>query len=287
MTPKQTRCPNCQIVYKVSVTQLTLSQGMVCCAKCSTEFNALVQLVVAPEQDDTYESMHSSQHTTFSQPLDFDAYASEKDVFDIFERKIEGSNINLRTYLNNLNSFNHEPITNFPSLNLSSQHNVASSDGSRHSTLYYVIWSLANLALVFLLIFQIMWFNPNFLERHPVLNSAFISVCHALSCETIDERYSYITIHRISVKAVKDDSVVFKGQLINEYKKGMELPLIKVSLIKDGVVSQTTIKTPSEYLIKSLTGITRIPTKSPYGFEFTIQAAQNSFDQYKLEVIRP
>ena len=45
MTQKQTRCPNCQTVYKVSVTQLTISQGMVCCPKCSAEFNALVHLV--------------------------------------------------------------------------------------------------------------------------------------------------------------------------------------------------------------------------------------------------
>lgn len=285
MTQKQTRCPNCQTVYKVSVTQLTISQGMVCCAKCSTEFNALVHLVITHKDPD--EFYLSSQHSPFSQTIDFEDYASETHVLDIFNRKIEGSNINLRTYLNNLNSFNNDPITNFPSLNLSSQHNIASPDLKAHSKLYYSIWTIANLILAALLVFQILWFNPNFLDRHPFINAAFITTCHAFNCETIDERYMKIRFSNVQLESVLENQTAFKGQLINEYEKGLELPLIKVTLYKDNKVILSRIETPNEYLIDSLNGITRIPTKSPYRFEFIIEKSKKTFDHYKLEVIRP
>lgn len=285
MTQKQTRCPNCQTVYKVSVTQLTISQGMVCCPKCSAEFNALVHLVKI-EKDES-DLMLSSQHSPYSQTLDFEEYASETNVLDIFERKIEGSNINLRTYLNNLNTFNKDPITNFPSLNLSSQHNIASPNPQTHSKLYYLIWAAANSILALLLIFQILWFNPNFLDRHPFINAAFIATCHAFNCETIDERYMQIKVAQVNVIDAKNESTVFKGQLINQYEKGLELPLIKIALMKDDKVILNQIIPPSEYLIDSLNGITQIPTKSPYRFEFSVNKPKISFDRYKLEVIRP
>ncbi len=50
MSEKQTYCPNCFTKYKVSVAQLTVARGMVCCAKCSTNFNALTHLVVDKEE---------------------------------------------------------------------------------------------------------------------------------------------------------------------------------------------------------------------------------------------
>lgn len=42
MNEKQTRCPKCLTVYKVSLTQLTVAQGMVCCPKCNLNFGAVV-----------------------------------------------------------------------------------------------------------------------------------------------------------------------------------------------------------------------------------------------------
>ena len=45
MSNKQTFCPSCSTTYRISVAQLTISQGMVCCAKCSHTFNALSHLV--------------------------------------------------------------------------------------------------------------------------------------------------------------------------------------------------------------------------------------------------
>ncbi len=45
MPEKHTLCPECKTIYKVSVTQLTVAQGMVCCPRCDTTFNALLHLI--------------------------------------------------------------------------------------------------------------------------------------------------------------------------------------------------------------------------------------------------
>ena len=284
MSEKQTRCPNCSTIYKVTVTQLTVAQGMVCCPKCSAEFNALLNL---NQSKDDKVQQPSIARVFDNAPVVIEEYPTENHILDIFDRKPESSNINLRTYLNNLNTFNNDPVTQFPSLNLSSGQHHTDGKLSKKSMVYYSAWSLVNLTLVFLLIFQILWFNPKILERHPLVNAVFIHTCHAFNCETIDERYTYIKTEHIKLKAKGKDQTEFKGVLLNQYKKGLELPLIKVSLIRDGKVSQSSIKTPSEYLIESLHGITRIPTESPFKFHFFINASRNSFDSYKIEVIRP
>ena len=171
MTEKQTRCPNCDSIYKVSVTQLTVAQGMVCCPKCNAEFNALLHLI---QPSSTFSSIDEvSNHTTSQQQDQLNTLHTQNEInlLDIFERKTEDSNINLRTYLNNLNSFNNDSISHFPTLNLGL--GLSHQSHSKHSpkTMYYIIWSVVNLLLVLILIFQILWFNPNILNRSAFLLS--------------------------------------------------------------------------------------------------------------------
>lgn len=287
MTEKQTRCPNCDSIYKVSVTQLTVAQGMVCCPKCNAEFNALLHLI---QPSSTFSSIDEvSNHITSQQQDQLNTLHTQNEInlLDIFERKTEDSNINLRTYLNNLNSFNNDSLSHFPTLNLGL--GLSHQSHSKHSpkTMYYIIWSVVNLLLVLILIFQILWFNPNILNRSALLNSVFINTCNLFNCETIDQRYTYIEVKQIKIKNIGHQSTEFSGVLVNQYEKGLELPLIKVSLIKNGVIHTSLIKAPKDYLIPSLSGITRIPTNSPYKFQFKLNIDRNAFDTYRLEVIRP
>lgn len=284
MSDKQTRCPNCSTVYKVSVTQLTVAQGMVCCPKCSTEFNALLNL---------YEdSIHKKKQvkppvTIVSEPIIVDNNDTEHHLLDIFERKVESSNINLRTYLNNLSSFNNDPITTFPVLNLSASAHLDQKIKPRRNFLYFLSWFVVNLCLVFILIFQILWFNPNLLNKSKFISSSFISLCHAFKCETIDERYTHIAIENLKIKKIKSEQIEIRGDLKNYYKSGLKLPLLKVNLIKNEKIVYSTIIMPQHYLVSSLNGITRIPPNSPYNFKFTLNTSQMTFDDHKLEVIRP
>lgn len=285
MSEKQTCCPNCSSIYKVTVTQLTVAQGMVCCPKCTAEFNALLHLVQPKSSNtDLPQPVETALH--HANPFSVTRHSNEQHLLDIFDRKTDNSNINLRTYLNNLNSFNNEPIANFPALNLSADQSI-SSYTKRKSTGYYVLWSLINLSLIFVLMFQVLWFNPNLLQRSPLLNWVFITTCNVFKCQTIDERYTYIRVSQIQVRALSTNSTEFSGVLTNHYEKGLALPLMKISLMKDGKVISSSIRPPSEYLIESLNGITRIPTQSPYKFQFKLNVPRNAFDTYRLAVIRP
>ena len=288
MSEKQTRCPTCSTIYKVSVTQLTVAQGMVCCPKCLTDFNALLHLV---EQKQVPPSTNAATESNTIHQYALDnalAATKEHDVLDIFERKIESSNINLRTYLNNLNYFNHDPVCPFPTLNLSSGISTEASKITNHKTfIYYAMGSTINLLLILILMFQILWFNPKLLDQSPLLNSFFIYSCNLFNCETLDQRYRHIQISQLTLQADTGNSTVFSGRLVNQYEKGLALPLIKVSLLKHGRVQSSYIQAPSDYLIESLMGITRIPTNQPYRFKFKIKQSINSFDSYNLELIRP
>ena len=148
MSEKQTYCPNCFTKYKVSVAQLTVARGMVCCAKCSTNFNALTHLVVDKEEPcSTTLSIPSASPTQaieIKEPL-IDAPQSEQHLLDIFDRKVENSNIDLKTYLNNLNYFSTEPIGNYPALNWADK----SEQESKSNAWHYVLWIVVNICLTY------------------------------------------------------------------------------------------------------------------------------------------
>lgn len=294
MTEKQTRCPNCQTIYKVSVTQLTVAQGMVCCPKCGTNFNALLNLQVNPQNYDSSKQTDTSQVTipingtsqTFtSTSLN---HQTETHILDIFDRKVENSNIDLRTYLNNLNYFNNEPLHSIPSLNLSQGiKDSARQEKNPRTKFYYASWGFINVALLAILLFQIVWFNPSLTDRYPLINRIFTQTCSILNCDTADQRYKHIVISKLKVTVIDSQQTQFRGQLNNEYSKSLELPLIKVLLKAHDKVVVTYIITPDEYLIESLIGIKRIPKDSPYPFKFIVTASRNTFDSYQLEVIHP
>ncbi len=292
MSEKQTSCPNCLTKYKVSVAQLTVARGMVCCAKCSTNFNALTHLVVDKEETfstatQTNSSLNPVQETYASHELSSDLFISnqkaEQHLLDIFDRKVENSNIDLKTYLNNLNYFSTDPIGNYPALNWSEKTEQEKKYGAGH----YVLWGIINLFLVSLLVLQFFWFNPKILNNSPVISALFNTACQAFKCSIMEENYRLISTNKVKVKQISRQKTQFTGELINYHTQSLALPMIKVNLKDNGETISTYSFMPSEYLIESLQGIQRIPQNSPFKFKFSIPVARKSFDTYSLEIIHP
>ncbi|OTG64101.1 hypothetical protein B9T29_02035 [Acinetobacter sp. ANC 3903] len=291
MSEKQTSCPNCLTKYKVSVAQLTVARGMVCCAKCSTNFNALNHLVV--EKEDTSSTppassslnlkreTHSSNELSPDQPINHPHV--EQHLLNIFARKVENSNIDLKTYLNNLNYFSTEPIGNYPTLNWSEK----AEQEKRYGAWHYVLWGTINLCLVSLLILQFFWFNPKILNNSPVFSALFNTVCQSFSCSIMEQNYHLISTNKLKVKQISKQQTQFTGELINYHTQSLALPIIRVNLKENGQTISTYSFIPSEYLISSLQGIQRIPQNSPFKFKFSVPVARKSFDTYSLEIIRP
>jgi len=290
MSEKQTYCPNCFTKYKVSVAQLTVARGMVCCAKCSTNFNALTHLVVEKDQSSSttptsssnFDDKNPQSNETSAETL-MAGQPPKQHLLDIFDRKVENSNIDLKTYLNNLNYFSTDPIGTYPALNWSEK----SEQENKKSSWNYVLWGVVNLCLISLLIFQFFWFNPKILNNSPVFSALFNTACQAFNCSVMEQNYRLISTNKVKIKKISKKETQFTGELINYHSKSLALPIIKVNLKDNGEIISSYSFQPSEYLIDSLTGIQRIPQNSPFKFKFSLPVERKSFDTYSLEIIRP
>ena len=288
MSEKQTRCPKCTTVYKVTPSQLSVAQGMVCCPKCVINFNALTNLL----ETETIEPIQPTNNRALFSSVEPNSTFAEKhtQILSIFDQKIENSNIDLLTYLNNLNYFNTEPVTALPNLNLSEENFIVlpePTNEKQHGWLYYTLWGLGNISLILIFAFQILWFNPKLMHDSPVLNRMFSSVCTLLTCETVKDQYKFLSFEKVRVKKVAKDQTRFSGVLINRHENSVMIPTIKIVLKEQGeTISYITLK-PQDYLVDSLKSIQRIPSNSPFKFDFTIPKSKNSFDDYSLEIVQP
>lgn len=104
MSDKLTNCPTCFTTYKVTVPQLTVAQGMVCCPKCSTSFNALSHLVVdkalsfsTPEpenapQKNTNTIINVSEFNNTLTPVTVEETPTHH-LLKLFDQKVENSRV--------------------------------------------------------------------------------------------------------------------------------------------------------------------------------------------------
>lgn len=284
MSDKQTRCPKCSTIYKVTLTQLTVAQGMVCCPKCLTNFNALTHLTpVASAQT-------SDSPTHVFPPGQRNQISSEPgtDILSIFERKTENSNIDLLTYLNNLTAFRHGNILTLPALYLS-EHEVRHSDLARKSSAQsrYLLWGSVNAGLMLMLLLLLAWFNPQFLHNSPFLSPAFHQVCKLFNCKTTEAQYALLSLQKVRLTRSGPHEVLFSGTLLNHYQSSLTLPNIQLTLSRQGQETFRTVLRPEQYLENNLSGIQRIPSNRPFKFEFRINQNRNSFDEYNVEIIHP
>lgn len=287
MSEKQTRCPKCSTVYKVSLSQLSVAQGMVCCPKCIINFNALTNLIDSETADTTLTPPNRSLFSSIQPDSSF--AEKQMQILSIFDQKIENSNIDLLTYLNNLNYFNTEPVTALPNLNLSEDNLliVHEQNHEQHGWLYYTLWGLGNIALILVFAFQILWFNPKLMHDSPALNHIFNYACSVVTCKIKNEQYKFLSFEKVKIKRAGKDETSFTGVLVNRHKDSLVIPSIKVILKENGeVITDITLK-PQDYLVDSLKSIQRIPTNSPFRFEFVVPKSKNSFDDYSLEIVQP
>lgn len=286
MSEKQTRCPKCSTVYKVTLSQLSVAQGMVCCPKCVINFNALTNLL----ETETEVLPVQPNRSLFSSIQPDSSFAEKQmQILSIFDQKIENSNIDLLTYLNNLNYFNTEPVTALPNLNLSEDNLLLDQNTAvkQHGWLYYTLWGFGNIALILVFAFQILWFNPKLMHDSPALNYVFDSVCGILKCSKADEQYKDLSFEQVKVKRINKDATNFSGMLVNHHENSVLVPSIKITLKSKGEILSTHFYKPQDYLVDSLKTIQRIPSNSPFRFDLTLQQSRNSFDDYSLEIVQP
>lgn len=291
MSTKQTKCPECSTTYKVSVTQLTVAQGMVCCPKCDTNFNALKNLV----QMDFLQTQHLERELNLQERdtspdadvlhISGDTWSHREDtLLNIFDRKIEQSNINLRTYLNNLNYFNSENLDQLP-VNLPAEPLNIVTKKVRKRTHPVLIWGTISIIVALGTLATLILKKPEIMHDSPTLTKVFTYSCTYLDCVIVDQRYYQFSFNKVRLRRINKHQTDFSGELVNSYERSLFVPNLVVTLKdSDQQVVDVYILKPEEYLIESLTGIQRIPTRSPFKFQFSLPVDRKSFSGYSLEI---
>ena len=170
-----TQCPACETVYQLNLMELNITQGMVRCAHCQHAFDAYSYFIADPNYlppPCTNPVLEFLSHRA-SKPLP-NIPKPEHDlnnphlqhVHHLMVQNVEGSRLNLYTYLNYLDTLN--PVHSHPDTHY--QHSSQKQSNLPQQTyapkkkrkiLYYVIWSVINLLLISLLIAQFI-FLPQF-----------------------------------------------------------------------------------------------------------------------------
>ena len=171
------KCPRCQTIYHLSLMQMNISQGQVRCAHCETRFDAYRSFIYDPEhveapaQNYITEIILPDQHTSKTLPASLVTDSEQSHyVHGVMEQSIEGSRLNLYTYLNYLdlvspvhaglkNDLSHYALkskkeTALP--NLSKKYKTPKRR-KKNKFLYYLVWSIINLGLIGLLAFQFLY----------------------------------------------------------------------------------------------------------------------------------
>ena len=288
MSDKQTQCPECSTVYKVTLPQLTVAQGMVCCPKCDVNFNALSHLVdTSSPQDDLIHEQDAFQFTTHHKAIKSFSF-SNQNILDIFDRKLSDSDITFQSYLNSLKQGHSDGFKQFPDLNLSEGHvKVFDPNDHKRSLFYYATWGIINLLLISILTFQILWFNPEFLDKSPTLKSFFNHACQLTGCETLEQRYTKIKIEKVKMRHLSTQESQFSGSLTNTHEKNLQLPILSVTLLNNQKVVEHYELAPQDYLTQSFQKIERIPKDTTFKFKFNIEKGRKDFNDYRLEIIHP
>lgn len=86
-------CPNCKTHYNISVAQLRIAEGNVCCFKCSHTFNAYTCMDQSQIQQYRHRKTLQLASPNTSKKI-------TSPILAIFQYKTHSSNIDLQTYLN-------------------------------------------------------------------------------------------------------------------------------------------------------------------------------------------
>ncbi len=167
------QCPHCQTTYQLSLEQLSIAQGRVRCVRCQQIFDAYLQFIAKPEPiipltNVDYPTLTLLNHQSFSQKNCTHQHQKQNIdnphihyVNQCLAQEVDGSRLNLYTYLNCLDTLH--PLHNkvdaditLPTLKITE---IKTKPRSPSYFGYYFCWGIVNLSLILLLVFQYYFFK--------------------------------------------------------------------------------------------------------------------------------
>ena len=202
----QTRCPQCETVFRVSVAQLQARDGLVRCGRCLKVFQATDFAVV-------------------------DSSEAIPDELPVAPHRIRGSESVAQTEMLTVRSDGAGYGANDTADDLPSLRELLW--GKQHSRTRPLFWLVGNLLLIILLIAQIAYFYATELSRYPQFTAAMERYCAYAGCVVLPQQdIGLIELNRARVTPdTKYRNVLqLRASLINRATFSQEFPLIEISL---------------------------------------------------------
>lgn len=258
-------CPKCQTQYFVSIMQLTVATGKVCCCKCTAEFNA-------------YEHLSSANIHLKHKPTEKSFKESHVAVqtSKIFEAKATNSNIDLQTYLNSSQTVQPETLIETPP-------SPAHQSTKKTPTWLTVLLVTTNTSIIVLCLLQLVLYNTNNYPQYAFFKTLFKQECHEAHC---------LYQKQIEVKVLDTEShaphvMTVIGVITNHSNDVQSLPMIKLIMNETKIRSKQYQFLPSEYLPYFFKHHTTIKPNETLDFRIDLLETDKNLHSIQVQSIRP
>ena len=165
----ETRCPNCDTLFRVTATQLEMADGMVRCGYCQHVFDA---------------SIYNPQPAAVENKNQLDVFDQRGEVDDIDEALVPDRDIE------QADDERSEEASLFGDIQTELVPDDLRTESARRqtSTLATIAWSFAILLLIGALIGEYIWFNRYTLVHDQRLRPITDRVCEHLDCSQLQLR---------------------------------------------------------------------------------------------------
>ncbi|MDH5393698.1 MAG: zinc-ribbon domain-containing protein [Gammaproteobacteria bacterium] len=229
----QTRCPECNTLFKLNDTDLTIAEGEVQCGHCFYVFEA-----------DTGQDNFALNDEIDTSDIDINTFANSiNDISDDFE----DTSPSLTVTADNSVLFEKNPIIeDLVPPDIRYQHAPSSS------LLAKSFWSVAIISLLLSACLQLIYFKRFELASHAQLRPYIISLCELADCEIPELR----DLQRLELSSKNvyshpnvDKALMITAVIVNQASFSQQFPTLQISftnLVGDIIMARQF--TPGEYL---------------------------------------
>jgi predicted Zn finger-like uncharacterized protein len=229
----ETRCPNCDTLFRITATQLEMAQGMVRCGYCQHVFDA---------------SIDEAQLNVIDNENQLDVFNQAEEIDDIDEALVPDRGIE---------QIEDEPSEETPlfgdiQTELVPDDLRTESARPQTSTLATVAWSFAILLMIGALIGEYIWFNRYTLVHDQRLRPITNRLCEHVNCEKLqlrDPSKIEMLSRNVYTHPNQQEALMITTTMVNHADYAQPYPSVQIDFSNvRGELLASRRFTPEEYL---------------------------------------
>jgi len=273
-----TRCPQCQTVFRITVTQLKARDGMVRCGRCQNVFRADQHLVERPAKSE----LKSSGSTRKRSPRKTAAAGTTRKTPARPGAEQESP----------LAASGQAENSHAETVSTETLPTLAPLEVPRRPRTRAIYWLLGNLLLLLLLSAQgLVFYGPQLAHQVPALRATIDTLCGPLPCRrlpAIDMRRLDLVETQVTPHPRYDRALRIKATLVNRAEMVQPYPQLEVSLIdSQGQLVARRTYGPREYLQKPEDVGKGLPPQVAVNIQLDITSPGAQANGYEILLLPP